>query len=206
MDILLGMVVDRSGSMDSIWDDTVGGIKTFLKDQRALEGRAFLTLVGFDNEYTLVYDSAPLDTVQEPLKGLYPRSSTALVDSVYKAIRHVEYTQKFNQFAPKDVVFVIVTDGYENASREHTTEELSKLIERKQEEGWQFVFLGADQSAWSSAGRLGINPMNSFKWDKTSEGTQLAYNTVSAGVSEYRSSGLKSALNITNEDKVESEV
>lgn len=175
--LTLGIILDRSGSMHLAWDDTVGAVQEMLREQ-ASEGETLLVPVVFDNEIDR------LDTVvapANPFEGVKPRGSTALHDAVANGIAYVE------QYAPENdkTAVVIATDGYENASREHDLASVSKLIQAKRDEGWEFIFIGANQDAWATGKALGTQ--NNMNWDQSPEGTRLVYGAASASLTSYRS-------------------
>ena len=151
------MVIDRSGSMESICIDAEGGINTFVDSQKSEPGEALLTLVQFDTAYEFVHKGVPIGSV--PRFKLVPRGSTALLDAVGRAINEtgarlgvMEETQR-----PGLVVFVIVTDGAENSSKEFTREKIRQMIEHQQSVyKWQFTFLAANQYAFAEGSTLGI--------------------------------------------------
>jgi len=151
------MVVDRSGSMSSIRTDAEGGINTFIRSQKTATGEAFLTLVQFDNEYEFVHSGVPIHSVRG--YQLIPRGSTALLDAVGRAINEtgarlaaMEESQR-----PGLVLFVIVTDGEENSSKEFTLEQIRTMIEHQQSVySWQFTFLAANQDAFAAGQSMGI--------------------------------------------------
>ncbi len=151
------MVIDRSGSMDSIKTDAEGGINTFIESQKSEPGEALLTLVQFDTEYEFVHQGVPIGGV--PKFKLVPRGSTALLDAVGRSINEtgarlaaVEESQR-----PGLVVFVIVTDGAENSSKEFTRERIRQMVELQQSVyKWQFTFLAANQDAFAEGASMGI--------------------------------------------------
>jgi uncharacterized protein YegL len=151
------MVIDRSGSMQGIHTDAEGGINAFIETQRAEPGEVLLTLVQFDTEYEFVHRGVPI--AQVPPFQLRPRGSTALLDAVGRAINEtgarlaaMQETQR-----PGLVVFVIVTDGAENASREFSRAKIREMIEHQQSAyKWQFTFLAANQDAFAEGGSMGI--------------------------------------------------
>jgi len=151
------MVIDRSGSMDSIKTDAEGGINTFIESQKSEPGEALLTLVQFDTEYEFVHQGVPIGGV--PKFKLVPRGSTALLDAVGRAINEagtrlaaIEEAQR-----PGLVVFVIVTDGAENSSKEFTRERIRQMVELQQSVyKWQFTFLAANQDAFAEGASMGI--------------------------------------------------
>jgi len=151
------MVIDRSGSMDSIKTDAEGGINTFIESQKSEPGEALLTLVQFDTEYEFVHQGVPIGGV--PKFKLVPRGSTALLDAVGRAINEagtrlaaIDEAQR-----PGLVVFVIVTDGAENSSKEFTRERIRQMVELQQSVyKWQFTFLAANQDAFAEGASMGI--------------------------------------------------
>jgi len=151
------LVVDRSGSMSSIREDAEGGINTFVQEQAKQPGEALLTLVQFDTEYEFVHRAVSVSRV--PHYKLVPRGNTALLDAVGRAIN--ETGERLAKIPANDrpglVVFVIVTDGQENSSKEFSKAKIKELIEHQQSKyNWQFTFLGANQDAFAEAGGLGI--------------------------------------------------
>ncbi|MGI9516890.1 MAG: vWA domain-containing protein [Pirellulaceae bacterium] len=151
------LVVDRSGSMQSIREDAEGGVNAFIERQAGEEGDAVLTLVQFDTEYEFLTRGEPVVKVQ-PFR-LVPRGATALLDAVGRAISETgaRIARMAEQDRPGLVVFVVMTDGHENSSREFTKAEIKKMIEHQQSVyNWQFTFLGADQDAFDEAGSMGM--------------------------------------------------
>ncbi len=153
------LVVDRSGSMESVRTDAEGGVNAFIQEQAKQPGEALLTLVQFDTEYEFVHRAVPMQKV--PPYVLTPRGWTALLDAVGKAIN--ETGERLAKMAEKDrpglVVFVILTDGLENSSKEFSKAQIKQMIERQQSQyNWKFTFLGANQDAFAEAGSLGIDP------------------------------------------------
>ncbi|MBX7104668.1 MAG: VWA domain-containing protein [Gemmataceae bacterium] len=151
------LVVDRSGSMAAIQADAEGGINTFIRGQSSETGVALLTLVQFDTEYEFVHRGVPINSVPE--YKLVPRGSTALLDAVGRAIQETGQRLAAMPEAerPGLVVFVIVTDGHENASREYTKARIKEMIAHQQSVyKWQFTFLGANQDAFAEAAAMGM--------------------------------------------------
>ncbi len=151
------LVIDRSGSMEEIRADAEGGANAFIREQAQQPGEALLTLVQFDDEHEFVHRGIPIK--QTPAYTLVPRGSTALLDAVGRAIN--ETGERLARMPEADrpglVVFVILTDGEENSSKEFSKARVKEMIQRQQSEyNWQFTFLGADQDAFAEAGRLGI--------------------------------------------------
>ena len=151
------LVVDRSGSMEMMRDDAEGGVNAFIREQASEPGGALLTLVQFDTEYEFLHKGVPI--TQVPKYQLYPRGSTALLDAVGRAIN--ETGERLSKMAEADrpglVIFVVMTDGHENASREFSKTKVKEMIEHQQENyDWHFTFLGANQDAFSEAGSMGF--------------------------------------------------
>ena len=153
------LVVDRSGSMNAIREDAEGGINAFIREQAEQPGEALLTLVQFDTDYEFVHKARPLKEV--PPYQLIPRGLTAMLDAVGRAIGEAKErtTKQPAQERPGLVIFVVMTDGLENSSREFSKSQVRELIDQQQREHeWQFLFLGANQDAFQEAGALGIDP------------------------------------------------
>jgi hypothetical protein len=151
------LVIDRSGSMEAIREDAEGGVNAFVREQAQQTGEALLTLVQFDTEYEFVHQGVPVK--RAPAYKLVPGGSTALLDAVGRAIN--ETGDRLAKMAEPDrpglVIFVIVTDGMENASREFSKAKIKEMIDRQQTQyRWQFTFRGANQDAFAEAGGMGI--------------------------------------------------
>lgn len=173
------MVIDRSRSMERIKSDAEGGINTFIEEQKKAEGNATLTLVQFDHEYEFVHNGIPVADVPLPFK-LHPRGSTALRDAVGRAIgeagKRLEALEESQR--PGLVVFVIVSDGLENASREFSGQQIKEMIERQQSMyKWRFDYLGTNQDAVAAATDLGIKTSGAAGYSPQNVG--MAYATSS---------------------------
>jgi len=190
------LVVDRSGSMSSCLSDAEGGINTFIKDQKKEDGKAVFSLIQFDTEYETVHSGIPMKDV--PQYKLEPRGMTALLDAVGRGINGAKgriegLTKKKN---PSLTVFVIVTDGHENSSKEFNKEQVSKLIKEQTKEGWQFTFLGADSASFDEAQSWGIAKSGIATYNASAH-TQDAYFAMSSNVSRMRGQTL-SGETVTN--------
>ena len=168
------LVIDRSGSMQSIREDAEGGVNSFIKEQAKQPGDALLTLVQFDTEYEFVYKAVPVKQVTDYV--LTPRGSTALLDAVGKAIN--ETGERFAKMPEEDrpglVIIVILTDGQENSSKEFAKAQIKEMIERQQSQfNWHFTFLGANQDAFAEAGGIGINATSSANYAPDKVGAAL---------------------------------
>jgi hypothetical protein len=176
------VVLDRSGSMDFIARPTVEGLNSFIKEQRNAKGDATMTLVQFDHEYQIDYTAKPIKDVKDLINGetFRPNGTTALFDAVGKTINDLNTTD--------DVIFVIITDGHENASKEYDQKKVFGLIEEKKNMGWNFLFLGANQDAIKAGTSMGISASNSINYNANAGSVNTLYSNVSSKVSSFRSS------------------
>lgn len=186
----IAMLTDRSGSMNSVADDAVGGINNFLAEQRKLPGKCTVRISQFDDHYEVVCESLPVDDVPE--QYLLPRGMTALMDAWGKLITEFgeELAALPEDRRPGNVIFVVTTDGMENASKEWTRERLyAKVKEQQEKYGWQFLYLGADQDAVKIGGSYGVARGQTMSFDNTSAGNQAAYAAMTTTVSAVRTKG-----------------
>lgn len=183
-------ILDRSGSMAGLEDDTIGGYNSMLAKQKALEGEALVSTVLFDHASTVICDRMPLDQVPEMTEEEYfVRGCTALLDAVGGAIHHIGNVHKYarDEDRPEKTVFVITTDGMENASKTYTYGRVQEMIKRQTEKyGWEFLFLGANIDAKAEAGRLGIRERRAVKYQNDKKGTALNYKVVGEAIAELR--------------------
>ena len=182
------VVLDRSGSMSSISKSTVEGFNTFLNEQQNAEGEAFITLVQFDDRYEVDYKSIPVNEAKPLIDGetFKPRGMTALLDAIGKTVNELE--------TDRDVVFVIITDGAENASREYQRDAIMNMIKTLEtDKGWYFLFLGANQDAIAAGGGMGITGNKSFTYSADDIGTASAFASFSSNIANYRSAKIKHA-------------
>lgn len=186
----INVIIDKSGSMANLTNDTIGGFNKFLSDQKGLQGEAVLTLCTFDHQYHLVHDFVNLSSVSDLDNKTYvPAGSTALLDAIGTTINSVDSKIFAMPEAerPSKVIFLIITDGEENASREYKLEQIRNLITTKQAAGYDFVFMGANIDTIKATSSLGINTNNSFAYTADSRGTHALYASVSDNMSSYRS-------------------
>lgn len=186
----LVFILDRSGSMSGLEDDTIGGYNAMLEKQKKEPGEAIITTVLFDDKYELLHDRINLRGIG-PItdKEYYVRGSTALLDAIGRTINKIGNAQKhtMEEERAERVLFVITTDGMENASREFTYEKVRKMIEhQKNKYGWEFIFLGANIDAIAIAERFGISKDRATNYNADSEGTLLNYEVISETVSCIR--------------------
>lgn len=182
------LVVDRSGSMRSVQEEAQNGVREFVKEQAAIPGRATLSLYQFDTTHDTVYDFAPVGAAMDYV--LAPRGMTALLDAVGFAITKVgeRLAVMAEHERPGKVVVVIATDGLENSSTEHTKATVKAMTTEQQEKyGWKFIYIGANQDAFSEARAMGLPAGSSMGYAGTRGGTRSAYASASASTSRYMS-------------------
>lgn len=187
----LVFILDRSGSMSGLESDTIGGYNSMLKKQMEAEGEAFITTVLFDDQYELLHDRINLKGVR-PIteKEYFVRGTTALLDAVGKSIQKIINVQKNTSDDEKaeKILFIITTDGMENASREYSYAKIKTMIEnQKNKYGWEFIFLGANIDAVSEAEKFGIDSSRAAQFHNDKEGIELNYKVVSEAICELRS-------------------
>lgn len=188
----LVFILDRSGSMSGLESDTIGGYNAMLEKQKKEAGEAVITTVLFDDKYELLHDRINLRGIA-PITDTeyYVRGSTALLDAVGKTINKIGNVQKHTAETERaeQVMFVITTDGMENASCEFSYEKVRRMIEhQKSKYGWEFIFLGANIDAIATAERFGISKDRAANYNADSEGTSLNYAVISEAVSCLRAS------------------
>jgi hypothetical protein len=185
-------VLDSSGSMSKIEDDTIGGFNSFLEDQRDGAGTATVSLYDFNTNADLVYQNYPIEEAPKLDGETYtPSGRTALHDAIYRGI-----TETADQIAdmdpsnePDNVILVILTDGKENASETHQERVREQIEMRQDEQDWEFLFIGANQDAALTAGEMGIDEDRSLSMAHSGEGTHAAYESTSEKIRETRKHG-----------------
>lgn len=186
----LVFILDRSGSMSGLEADTIGGFNSLINKQKMEEGEALLSTVLFDDRAEVLYDRVPLNRI-EPMndKQYYVRGCTALLDALGGAIHHIGNVHKYarEEDRPEKTIFIITTDGMENASRRYTYKKVKAMVEHQRNKyGWEFLFLGANMDAIAVAGRFGVQANRAVNYECDSEGTQLNYDVLSKAVSRVR--------------------
>ena len=185
-------ILDRSGSMAGLEKDTIGGFNSMIRKQRQEAGEAVISTVLFDNQSQVIHDRIPLDHIAPMTdRDYYVRGCTALLDAVGDAIHHIRNVHKYarEEDRPEKTIFVITTDGMENASRHYDYAAVKRMIqEQKMEFGWEFLFLGANIDAAREAARFGINADRAANYHADAMGTSVIYDTVGDTVREFRKS------------------
>ena len=193
----LVFILDRSGSMSGLEGDTIGGFNSMIERQKKEAGEALVSTVLFDNECTVIHDRLPLGDVPPMTEEQYfTRGCTALLDAVGGAIRHIGNIHKYarREDVPEKTLFVITTDGMENASRRYSYDKVKRMIGRQKEKyGWEFLFLGANIDAAAEAGRFGISADRAVTYKCDEEGTALNYEVIGQAVCAVRSARTLSA-------------
>ncbi len=183
-------ILDRSGSMAGLEADTIGGFNAMIAKQKKQEGEAYVTTIVFDNDSQMIHDRLPLERVPQLTEADYSvRGCTALMDAIGGAIRHVVHIHRYSrpEDLPEHTLFVITTDGMENASRRFDSDTVKAMIRHEKEKyGWEFLFLGANIDAVSTAARFGITEDRAVNYHADRKGTGLLYDTVSDAVCAVR--------------------
>ena len=186
----LVFILDRSGSMSGLEADTIGGFNAMIEKQKKEEGEALISTVLFDNDMQVIHDRVPLDRVPALTeKEYFVRGCTALLDAVGGAIHHIGNVHKYarEEDRPEKTLFVITTDGMENASRRYTYDKVRSMIEHEKEKyGWEFLFLGANIDAAREAARFGIGADRAANYYADHMGTGVIYEAVSQAVCQVR--------------------
>ena len=188
----LVFILDRSGSMAGLEDDTIGGFNAMIENQKKEPGEALVSTVLFDNESVVIHDRTDIQKI-DPMtrKEYYVRGCTALLDAVGGAIHHIGNVHKYarEEDRPEKTLFVITTDGMENASRRYTYDKVRAMIQRQKEKySWEFLFLGANIDAAREAARFGINADRAANYHADHVGTGVIYEAVNETVCDFRAS------------------
>ena len=183
-------ILDRSGSMCGLEEDTIGGFNSLIAKQKKEEGEALISTILFDDCTEVLHDRVPLDRIKQMTEeDYYVRGCTALMDALGKAIKHISTIHKYarEEDRPSKTIFIITTDGKENASRQYSSERVKKMVEeRKSKYGWEFLFLGANIDAVETAGHFGISKDRAVNYHSDSEGTALNYEVLSDAICSVR--------------------
>ena len=180
-------ILDRSGSMGGLENDTIGGYNSMIEKQKTEEGEVIISTVLFDHETEVLHDRVPLDKIRSITeKEYFVRGSTALLDAVGGAIHHIGNVHKYArpEDVPEKTLFIITTDGMENSSTRYNYDRVKKMVERQKEKyHWEFIFLGANIDAVEVAGRFGVDKSRAVTYECDSAGTKLNYQVMGRMVS-----------------------
>jgi len=202
----LVFILDRSGSMGGLESDTIGGFNSMLKKQQAEPGDCRITTILFDDSYEVLHDRIDIKAVNEiSAKEYYVRGCTALLDAVGKTIRKINKVQKntADDYRAEKVLFVITTDGIENASREFTYDKIKSMVEKqKRKHNWEFIFLGANIDAIDVANRFGIAKNRTQNFHNDSEGIALNYEVLNETMAYFRAAPAEACLSDNWGDKI----
>ena len=187
----LVFIIDRSGSMSGLESDTIGGFNSLIKKQKKEEGTCFVSTVLFSDKSEVLHDREPLADIREMTEDDYEvHGSTALIDAIGGAIKHITKVHRYirPEDVPERTMFVITTDGMENSSHKYTAKEVKKLVKKKEKEGWEFLFIGANIDSVETAGNFGIRQDRAVNYHADSKGTRVLFESVCAQVSNVRKS------------------
>ncbi len=186
----LVFILDRSGSMAGLESDTVGGFNAMIEKQKKEDGECYVSTVLFDSVSEVLHDRVKLADIKPMTDKEYTvRGCTALIDALGGAIRHIGNIHKYarKDDVPEHTMFVITTDGMENASHRYSSDEVKRMIERQKEKyGWEFLFIGANIDAVETAKRYGIDEDRAVNYNADATGTNIVYDTVACAVSRVR--------------------
>lgn len=188
----LVFILDKSGSMAGLESDTVGGFNAMIEKQRTQDGECFVSTVLFANESEVIHDRVALDKVRKLTESDYTVGGcTALIDAIGGAIHHIGNVHKYarKEDVPEHTMFVITTDGYENASHRYSSDKVKQMIERqKNKYGWEFLFIGANIDAVETAANIGIDSSRAVNYKADEMGTRVVYDAVAQAVGQLRAS------------------
>ena len=183
-------ILDRSGSMGGLEADTIGGFNSMMRKQASEPGDALVSTLLFDNDVEVIHDRLNIKDVPEiTSKEYYVRGCTALLDAVGGAIKHISMIHKYarKEDVPEKTLFIITTDGMENASRRYSYEDVRSMVEhKKSKHGWEFIFLGANIDAAAEASRYGIDSSMAVNYNCDSEGVGISFKVMEDVVRSYR--------------------
>ncbi|MBQ7745624.1 MAG: VWA domain-containing protein [Ruminococcus sp.] len=182
-------ILDRSGSMSGLEKDTIGGFNAMIEKQKKQNGKAYVSTVLFDHESVVLHDRLPLEQIKPMTEDDYTvRGCTALLDAIGGAVKHIGNIHRYArpEDVPEHTMFVITTDGLENASRKYNSRDIKRLIESKKEEGWEFLFIGANIDAIETANDYGISADRAVNYNADSQGTGVVFEAVSETVAKFR--------------------
>ena len=182
-------ILDRSGSMAGLESDTIGGFNSLIKKQKKQAGKCYVSTILFDNYSRVLYDREKLEAIRPMTEDdYYVGGCTALCDAIGGAIRHIKNIHKYArpEDVPEHTMFVIITDGMENASHKYSSEMIKQMINQQKNCGWEFLFIGANIDAVETAGNLGIAEDRAVNYHADSRGTGVVYDTVAEACCNVR--------------------
>ena len=185
-------ILDRSGSMGGLESDTIGGFNSMIAKQKKEDGECYVTTVLFDSRVETLHDRVKLSEIAEMTdKEYFVRGSTALLDAIGRTIKHISGIHKYvrEEDVPANTIFVITTDGMENSSREYSAEKVKKMIEKKKAKGWEFIFLGANIDAVSTAKSFGISEERAVNYHCDRQGLAMNFSGVAKAIGCMRACG-----------------
>lgn len=188
----LVFIIDRSGSMEGLESDTIGGFNSLVEKQKKEDGKCYVTTVLFDNRIERIHDRVELSKINRLTEKEYcVGGCTALIDAVGTSVKHIETIHNYirKEDVPEHTMFVIITDGMENASHQFSSDEVKKMIEKhKEKDGWEFLFIGANIDAVETAGHFGIDEERAVNYHADKKGTGVVYRAMARAVGSVRKS------------------
>ncbi len=185
----LVFIIDRSGSMSGLESDTIGGFNSLIKKQKKESGKCYVSTVLFSNNSEVIHDRISIDKIKNMTEDDYcPGGCTALIDAIGGAIKHISSVHRYirPEDIPEHTMFVITTDGLENASHKYTSNEVKKMVKEKEKDGWEFLFIGANIDSVETAGNFGIRSDRAVNYHADKKGTSILFETVCTQVSNLR--------------------
>ena len=185
----LVFILDRSGSMSGLESDTIGGFNSFIEKQKEVDGECLVSTVLFNQVSKVIYDRVSLKEIRKMTGDDYlPSGTTALIDAMGDAIHHIRNVHKYirEEDVPEKTVFVIITDGLENASTRYSSDDVKKMVSQQKEKGWEFLFLGANIDAVETAKHYGIEEDRAVRFHSDHIGTKKNYETLAKAVVHFR--------------------
>ncbi len=182
-------ILDKSGSMSGLEKDTIGGFNSMIKKQKKEDGKAYVSTVLFSDKSTVIHDRVDISEIKPMTENDYfTEGCTALIDAVGGAIHHIRNIHKYarKEDVPENTIFVITTDGMENASHIYSGDEVKKMIEQQKEKGWEFIFIGANIDAVETASNFGISSDRAVNYHADAQGTEVVYDNICCAVSSVR--------------------
>ncbi|MBR5340722.1 MAG: VWA domain-containing protein [Erysipelotrichaceae bacterium] len=188
----LVFIMDRSGSMSGLEEDTIGGFNSFIEKQKREKGECLVSTVLFNQHSKVIHDRVSLSEIKKMTRDDYLASgTTALIDALGDGIHHIKTVHRYirKEDVPANTIFVIITDGLENASHKHTSDEVKKMVEQQKEEGWEFLFLAANIDAVETAKHYGISADRATEYCCDEEGIETNFNSLEESISHFRKCG-----------------